>query len=49
MSPDCCLFVVPLPQDTHATSISIIRAEDQLRVTTAFPNRIAETIRFHGI
>ena len=49
MSPDCCLFVVPLPQDTHPPSNPIIRAEDLLRVTTAYLNRIAETIRFHGI
>ena len=43
------LFVFPLPEDTDATSISIIRIEDLLRLTTAYLNRIAETIRFHGI
>ena len=43
------LFAVPLPQETHATSISIIRAEDLLRMTTGYLNPIAETIRFHGI
>jgi hypothetical protein len=42
-------FVVPLPQDTRAASIPIIRAEDLLRVTTASLNRIAARIRFHGI
>jgi hypothetical protein len=47
---DCRLFGVPLPHDTRATSISMIRAEDLLRLTTtAHLNRIAETIRFHGI
>jgi len=36
-------------QDAHATSIPIIRVEDLLRVITAYLNRIAERIRFHGI
>jgi hypothetical protein len=36
-------------QVTHATSNPIIRAEDLLRVTTDYLNRIAETVRFHGV
>jgi hypothetical protein len=39
----------PSRQHPHATSIFIIRAEELLRVTTAYLNRIAETIRIHGI
>ena len=36
-------------QDAHATSIPIIRGEDLMHVTTAYPNLIAETIRLNGI
>lgn len=36
--------MVQLPQDTHATSNPMIRAEDLSRVTMAYLNRIATAV-----
>ncbi len=44
LSPDRRLFVVQLPQDTHATSNPITQAEGLLRMTTAYLNRIATAV-----
>jgi hypothetical protein len=42
-------FRGPAPQDTHAAPIPIIQVEDILRVTTAYLNLIAETMRSNGV
>jgi alpha-pyrone synthase len=45
----CRLCVAQLLQDTHATSIPIIRAEDLLHLTTAYLNRIATAVPEHDV
>jgi alpha-pyrone synthase len=48
-SRGCRLCVAQLLQDTHATSIPIIRAEDLLHLTMAYLNRIATAVPEHDV
>ena len=44
MTLDCRILVGQLPEDTRATSNPIIQAEDLLRLTTGYLNRIATAV-----